>query len=312
MSTFSLILPGWNPTSTPPAAATEAMSSTPSNLHGLRQRLDDIDDRLQDLLIERAEIVSLVAATKRAGDQPAFQPAREAEIIRRLVGRHRGSFPVANLLRMWREMLAATVSLQSPFSVAVFAPPCSEGLWDLARDHYGSNTTMTAHSAARSVIGAVRGRESAIGVLPMPQADEPNPWWPDLIASSQDAPRVVARLPFGPPGNARTNGAEALTIGFSTPQKSGVDRTLLALESTGSINRVQLSKLLTATGLACTFLASNGCDNRISLIEVEEFVPISDPRIERLRTKLRGTACRILPMGGYAVPLSRSALHPKD
>jgi chorismate mutase/prephenate dehydratase len=288
------------------------MSSTPSNLQGLRQRLDDIDDRMQDLLIERAEIVSLVAATKRTGDQPAFQPAREAEIIRRLVGRHRGSFPVANLLRMWREMLSATVSLQSSFSVAVFAPRCSEGLWDLARDHYGSNTSMTAHDAARSVIGAVRGRESAIGVLPMPQADEPDPWWPDLIAPAADAPQVVARLPFGPFGNARTNGGEALTIGFGAPQKSGVDRTLLALESTGSIDRVQISKLLTATGLACTFLASNGCDNRIRLIEVEGFVSISDPRIEALRTKLWGTACRILPMGCYAVPLSSSALRPKD
>ena len=146
----------------------------------------------------------------------------------------------------------------------------------------------------------------------MPQADEPDPWWTNLITAAEDAPRVVARLPFGPFGNARTDGAEALTIGFGTSQKSGGDRTLLALEGAGRINRVQISKLLTATGLACTFLASNGCDNPISLIEVEGFVPISDPRIEGLRTKLCGTACRILPMGGYAVPLSRSALHPKD
>ena len=115
MSTFSLILPGRDPTSTRPAAANEAMSSTPSDLTGLRRRLDEIDDRLQDLLIERAEIVSMVAASKRDGNQPAFQPAREAEIIRRLVGRHRGAFPVATLVRMWREMLAATVRLAIPF-----------------------------------------------------------------------------------------------------------------------------------------------------------------------------------------------------
>ena len=312
MSTFSLILPGWNPTSTPPAAATEAMSSTSSDLQGLRERLDDIDDRLQDLLIERAEIVSLVAATKQGGDQPAFQPAREAEIIRRLVGRHRGPFPVANLLRMWREMLAATVSLQSPFSVAVFAPQCSEGLWDLARDHYGSNTPMTAHDAARSAIRAVRERESSVGVLPMPRPDEPDPWWPDLVTTTVDTPRVVARLPFALHGNARSNGVEALTIGFSAHQESGVDRTLLALESTGSISQVQISKLLSAAGLACTFFAANRRDNRVDLIELEGFVPISDPRIEGLRTQLCGTVHRIVPMGGYAVPLSPSALHPKD
>ena len=70
------------------------MPASPSDLAELRRRLDEIDDRMHDLLIERAEIVSLVAATKRTGDQPAFQPAREAEIIRRLVGRHRGSFPL--------------------------------------------------------------------------------------------------------------------------------------------------------------------------------------------------------------------------
>ena len=54
-------------------------------LEGLRRRLDEIDDRLQDLLIERAAIIAMVAASKKDGNQPAFQPAREAEIIRRLV-----------------------------------------------------------------------------------------------------------------------------------------------------------------------------------------------------------------------------------
>jgi len=105
------------------------MPVTPSDLKGLRRRLDEIDDKLQDLLIDRAQIVSLVAASKRDGNQPAFQPAREAEIIRRLVGRHRGAFPVATLVRMWREMLAATVRLQSPFSVAVFAPADRPSFW---------------------------------------------------------------------------------------------------------------------------------------------------------------------------------------
>src|SRR5207245_4979220 len=132
--------PARHPTSTLPAAATDMMSTTPSDLKGLRRRLDEIDDNLQDLLIDRAEIVALVAASKKGDNQPVFQPAREAEIVRRLVGRHRGAFPVATLIRMWREMLAATVRLQSTFSVAVFASADRPGFWDLARDHYGSNT----------------------------------------------------------------------------------------------------------------------------------------------------------------------------
>src|ERR1700751_838961 len=140
MSTFSLILPSRDPTST-------AMPPTLQELEGLRRRLDEIDDRLQDLLIERAEIIAMVMASKKDGNQPAFQPAREAEMIRRLVGRHHGAFPVATLVRMWREMLAATVRLQAPFSVAVFAPSERQGYWDLARDHYGSFTPMAALDA---------------------------------------------------------------------------------------------------------------------------------------------------------------------
>src|SRR5437667_1649988 len=192
MSTFSLILPGRDPSSTPPAATDEAMSSTPSDLNGLRRLLDGIDDRLQDLLIERAAIVSKIGATKKGGNLAAFQPAREAEIIRRLVRRHHGAFPVANLVRMWREMLAATVSLQSPFSVAVLAPSDRPGFWDLARDHYGSNTPMAACDTAGQVIRAVAGGEASIGVLPVPRAGEPDPWWPRLASTDENTPRVMA------------------------------------------------------------------------------------------------------------------------
>src|ERR1700739_2343911 len=108
------------------------MLPTPSDLVELRRRLDEIDDRLHDLLIERAEIVSVVATSKREGNLAAFQPGREAQIICRLVDRHHGEFPVATLVRMWREMLAATVRLASPFEVAGFDATESQGVWCLA------------------------------------------------------------------------------------------------------------------------------------------------------------------------------------
>src|SRR5439155_20195195 len=108
------------------------MSDFPSDLEHLRRRIDEIDDRLQDLLIERIEIVSRVAAHKRESDGiAAHQPAREAAIIRRLVARNRGAFPPATLVRMWRELLAATVRLQGAFQVAVYAPPEAQAFWDL-------------------------------------------------------------------------------------------------------------------------------------------------------------------------------------
>src|SRR6267142_5648121 len=213
------------------------MPATPSDLAELRHRLDEIDDKVHDLLIERAEIISMVAASKRDGQLAAFQPGREAEIIRRLVGRHRGDFPAATLVRMWREMLAATVRLQSPFAVAIFASTEAQGFWDLARDHYGSSTPMSAYRSTGQVIRTVTEGRAAIGVLPMPQEGEADPWWRQLVSKDEKAPRVIARLPFGARGNARSNGADALAIGSGAEQSTGRDRTLIATENAPHISR---------------------------------------------------------------------------
>ena len=283
---------------------------TPSDLKGLRRRLDEIDDKLQDLLIDRAQIVSLVAASKKEGDRPAYQPAREAEIIRRLVGRHRGTLPVATLIRMWREMLAATVRLQSPFSVAVFAPADRPGFWDLARDHYGSHTPMSVYDTVGQVIRAVAGGTASVGVLPPPKAGEPDPWWPQLLTLAVDPPRVVARLPFGGRGNARAD-TDALAIGHGRQEEGGLDRTLLGAEFSAAISLPRISDALAAAGLSCTFLACDDHGKEVHLIELEGFVPISDKRLEAFRAELGAVFQRLRPLGGYAAPLSPSALATK-
>jgi len=41
---------------------------------------------------------------------------------------------------------------------------------------------------------------------------------------------------------------------------------------------------------------------------VEGFVPISDGRLDAFRSELGAALGRLLPLGGYAVPLSSSAL----
>ena len=303
MSTFSLISLGHDSSTMPPYSE-DIMRPTPSDLVELRRRLDEIDDKLHDLLIERAEIVSVVAASKKEGNLPAFQPSREAQIIRRLVDRHHGEFPVATLVRMWREMLAATVRLQSPFAVAVFAPIESQGFWDLARDHYGSHTPMSAYRSVGQVIRAVTEGQASVGVLPMPQEGEADPWWRHLLSKDDDAPRVVARLPFGARGNARGDGADAFVIGRGVQQETGRDRVLLAAESSTDISRGRIFRTLSSLGLVCTFFTScEHAGSSLSLIEIEGFVPITDPRLDGFCAQLSGALHRLLPFGGYAIPL---------
>ena len=291
----------------------ETMSASPSDLADLRRQLDEIDDRLHDLLIDRAEIVGEVAASKKTNengrDAAFYQPAREAQILRRLAARHRGGLPFASIVRIWRELLAATVRLETPFAVAVFAPAEAQGFWDLARDHYGSHTPMSGYRSIGQVIRAVTEGRVSVGILPMPQEGDPDPWWRHLLSEGDRAPRVIARLPFGPRGNARADGADALAIGPGRQQETGADRTLFATEWAADISRARFLGMLSSADLSCTFYASwEHAAGTVSLVELDGFVPVSDPRLAGFRARLGTALHRLLPFGGYALPLSTAPL----
>src|SRR5260370_14770090 len=146
----------------------------------------------------------------------------------------------------------------------------------------------------------------------MPQLGEPAPWWRHLLSIDESAVQVIARLPFGARGNARGDGSDALAIGRSVFQESGLDRTLLAMECAADITHARILKGLSAHGLRCTFFASCGRDrSSVNLVEIEGFVSISDSRLDEFRTGLGETLQRLLPVGGYAVPLLAAALAPK-
>ncbi len=288
------------------------MSDAPPDLEILRRRIDEIDDRLQDLLIERMEIVSRVADHKRSsGSVAPHQPAREAEILRRLVARNHGALPAASIVRIWRELLAATTRMQGPFAIAVYAPPAVPGFWDIARDHYGSHTPMLIFGSETQVIRAVTEGRATVGVLPMPQEEEADPWWRHLLSGRDAAPQVIARLPFGGRGNARSDSGDALAIGRGAQLPTGRDRTLIATENAPNISRGRLFSIVSGLELRCTFIAiSEHAEGGHTLIELDGFVPGDDPRLDRLRAQLGAAVHRLLPLGGYAVPLSAAELSP--
>ncbi|MGH6962604.1 MAG: chorismate mutase, partial [Dongiaceae bacterium] len=92
------------------------MPPADSAIDDLRRQIDEIDTHLHDLLIRRSAVVAEIGALKGDGGEGNrngfFRPGREALIIRRLVERHRGSLPRATIVRMWREMLSATLRQQ--------------------------------------------------------------------------------------------------------------------------------------------------------------------------------------------------------
>lgn len=286
------------------------MATTSSSLDDLRRRIDDIDDRLHDLVMERASIIEAIAAAKQRTRVAAVRPGREALILRRLVGRHRGRFPAAVLVRLWRELFSGAVMMQGDFAVAVLALEEMPDYWDVARDHFGSHTPMIAFHSVGEVLRSLAEGRVAAAVLPLPAEGEREPWWPLLASAGAAAPRIIARLPFGGRGSARGDGGlDALAIGRGEADPTGADRSFVALELDGDLSRARLIAALKAAGLAVTLFAEHrdAGGSAWNLVEIDDMVSDEDARLSQALAPL-GMVVRVVPLGSYAKPFTPAAL----
>ena len=283
------------------------MSAAQNPLYELRRQIDEIDTALHDLIMRRTEVVQQIAAVKGSNGAAFHLPGREAEVVRRLVRRHHGAFPKAVLVRIWREMISALIRLQGPFAVAVYAPADRLTYWDLARDHYGALTPIVAHASTGQVVSAVTEGAAHIGILPMPEQDDSDPWWRALVGNDPKLPRIVGRLPFGA-GNLRGEPREALAIGLAAPQSTGHDRSLLVIETMREISRSAIKTTLSGLGFDPALLQAwrepSGSDRRLYLIEIAGYSDAEDPRLPRLVEEHREDVAQVWRIGGYAVPLT--------
>ncbi len=171
-----------------------SQSETPS-LPELRREIDRIDQAMHGLLMERGEIIDrLIAAKQTQETGSAFRPAREAEMMRRLVERHRGILPLDTVESIWRVIISAFTYVQAPFSIHADLSAGDAAMRDSARFHFGFTVPFIPHMGAASVVAAVSGSKGDLGLVPASIMAGAGAWWSALEFES--APKIIARLPF--------------------------------------------------------------------------------------------------------------------
>ena len=168
---------------------------TPPNLAGLRQEIDRIDEAMHGLLMERGEIIDRLIAVKKSQETgSAFRPAREAEMMRRLVKRHKGILPLDTVESIWRVIIATFTYVQAPFSVHADLSAGDALMRDTARFHFGFTVPFVPHVGASGVVAAVSGSKGDLGLVPAIAIAGAGAWWSALEFDA--APKIIARLPF--------------------------------------------------------------------------------------------------------------------
>src|SRR5271155_1866563 len=165
------------------------------SLADLRREIDRIDAAMHGLLIERGEIIERLIAVKKTQESgSAFRPAREADMMRRLVQRHHGSLPLDTAESIWRVIISTFTYVQAPFSVHADLSAGDALMRDSARFHFGFTVPFVPHMGAASVVETVSRSKGDLGLVPAFAIAGAGPWWAALEFDS--APKIIARLPF--------------------------------------------------------------------------------------------------------------------
>ena len=177
-----------------PDMARLSRSETPS-LADLRREIDGIDEAMHGLLMERAEIIDRLISVKQTQETgSAFRPAREAEMMRRLVARHKGILPLDTVESIWRVIIATFTYVQAPFSLHADLSAGEAAMRDSARFHFGFTVPFVAHMGAANVVAAVSDSKGDLGLVPALATASAGAWWNALEFDA--APKIIARLPF--------------------------------------------------------------------------------------------------------------------
>jgi len=279
------------------------MTDGPKSLEDLRAEIDRLDEAMHDLLMRRAAISRQMSGAK--GAMTSMRPAREMEVLRHLAARHQGEMPLAGIVRIWREIMAASLALQGDFKVYLLGEDNSRSLWDVARFHFGSGTPLVPLASPAHVVQEIDGGGKDVGVLLEPLIEEDEPWWPHFLFAQRGGARVIARMPFllNAPGY---DFPPALAIANVTQRPTGDDATLIAMLTGPGFNRTKAATLFEAQSINAQFLSiapDTASDRRYMLFETDGFVAEDDARLATI-LDAADDILQLKAIGGYARPIN--------
>ena len=155
-----------------PGVFFRAVSDPPDEIAGWREKIDAIDDRLLELLNERAPL--------QRRDRPAqaeprretpFVPGRELQIFERLEKGNPGPFPTAAIRKVFREVISASIALQRGVRVAYLGPRATY-THQAAIQQFGQMADLAPASTTDEIFAQVEAGGAEFGVVPVENSNE--------------------------------------------------------------------------------------------------------------------------------------------
>src|ERR1035437_798817 len=138
-------------------------------LKGLREKIDDLDHKLVELLNARARIVVDIGKVKQQHGTPVYAPDREKIVLERIRAANQavgGPLPNSCLEAIYRELMSGSFALEKPLRIAFLGPQGSYSHLASVKK-FGSSVEHVAVVDIDSVFDEVARGHADLGLVPI-------------------------------------------------------------------------------------------------------------------------------------------------
>lgn len=141
------------------------------SLDDWRSRINDLDERILDLLNQRARAALAIGELKRQQALPYFVPEREAQVVGRVLALNRGPLGEEAVRMIWREILSASLALEQALHVA-YLGPAGTYTHQAAIQRFGSSAELSPVRTIGEVFDDMERGRADFGVVPIENSTE--------------------------------------------------------------------------------------------------------------------------------------------
>jgi chorismate mutase/prephenate dehydratase len=137
----------------------------------LRGRIDEINRKLVKLLSDRAKAAHQIGLIKQLDGTPVYQPARERQVIDRVLSYNQGPLTGDHLRRIFTEIISACASLEHAIRVAYLGPEYSYS-HEAAVTRFGSSAALAPEPSFAAIFQALENERVDYGLVPVENSTE--------------------------------------------------------------------------------------------------------------------------------------------
>jgi len=263
-------------------------------LNGLREIIDQIDEKIVQLLNERSKIAGKVGVWKIENGHPIFVPEREKLLFDKLKKQNQGPLKDESLTNIYREIISGAIAVEQPMKIGY----CNETPVNLkhpARLTFGDSSEYVLMDSIHDIFSKLENNEINYGVVPF--YDGKDNFDNDTIDALLKTNMNIIAERISP-----CNETSSLILGEQSPINTGDDRTAFRLQI--SKDEDNLEKVISILeeekiDLICCELRISQENTENNLVFIEVAGHPTEDKLKSALSKIEKQSLKINLLGGY-------------